>query len=880
MNLYKTFLFLLTIFIFFSGLTDAQLQILKIGNTGPVIDGQMDAIWDQAAIIPIIISMGPENPSDPSDFSAEARFLWNNNGIYIFISVNDDNISIVNTTHWYENDAMSVFIDGGNEKNTAFDGNDFQFSYQLHDTELANSATYVPNSQFISYETEHGYNYEAYLAAGDLNDVAGMNLTAGTEFGIDIEVIDNDFGEGRDHLLVYYSTIVNYWENPRFWGTAVLVETFARMQIPKTNIAPVIDGEMDMIWNYAAVDSIKNHTNEFSPGTTRQDFSAEYRMLWDNNNIYIFTSVTDDNIRIDYTDDISNWWRNDGTAIYFDFGNEKNAAYDNNDIQFAYITNDPGLSAIYNPNYDIPIDNFSHCQFVTHETENGYNYEIRISRADLSLEFGILLNVGLEFGWETEINDNDSGDRDLRLNWCCTDADYWNNPSRWKTARLTDYFLYPNSVNVIHTLDFPVKSEGSDYKPEDYRIIGLPGNNEVLIGSLFNGKQDEDWQVYWDNGEESDFFVEYNESETFSCITGRAFWVLNKGSLNIDLNRIEPAPINYNAETYIELHPRWNLITNPFPVPINWEQVQTLNDITVPIWSFDGSLNDDNQFLEPYKGYYFDNMDQMDLELLRIPYFIEDPYMEKPVTDNHQWEVTIILKCGDFIDKTTHIAVNENAKSGLDRYEFCKPRVLPEIPQICFNRPEWDKSYPSFANDVRPLFQEIESWDFTIQTVSYEQMNLSFSGIDDIPEHFSVYLINHTNSSYINLRENNSCDFLPLMKNSSFTITVGREEMIEEKLAQVIPDVFSLSQNFPNPFNPRTTIPFALPSQAEVTIKIYNIMGQQVNELVSETFDAGKHHVSWDGKDNQGNRVASGVYVIRMSTNAGKHFSGKMLLLK
>ena len=87
-------------------------------------------------------------------------------------------------------------------------------------------------------------------------------------------------------------------------------------------------------------------------------------------------------------------------------------------------------------------------------------------------------------------------------------------------------------------------------------------------------------------------------------------------------------------------------------------------------------------------------------------------------------------------------------------------------------------------------------------------------------------------------------------------------------------------QNSPNPFNPSTSIKFYIPDISSVTIKIYDILGKEVNTLFNEKADAGYHIVYWNGKDKYGQNAASGVYFYRLSTNVGFVQTKKMLLLK
>ena len=88
-----------------------------------------------------------------------------------------------------------------------------------------------------------------------------------------------------------------------------------------------------------------------------------------------------------------------------------------------------------------------------------------------------------------------------------------------------------------------------------------------------------------------------------------------------------------------------------------------------------------------------------------------------------------------------------------------------------------------------------------------------------------------------------------------------------------------LGANYPNPFNPETVIEFALLERGEVTIEIYNVMGQRIRTLVRGSFDAGNHKVTWNGLDEAGVYVGSGIYLYRMTS--GKYTSTKkMLMLK
>ncbi|MBI3872301.1 MAG: T9SS type A sorting domain-containing protein, partial [candidate division Zixibacteria bacterium] len=92
-------------------------------------------------------------------------------------------------------------------------------------------------------------------------------------------------------------------------------------------------------------------------------------------------------------------------------------------------------------------------------------------------------------------------------------------------------------------------------------------------------------------------------------------------------------------------------------------------------------------------------------------------------------------------------------------------------------------------------------------------------------------------------------------------------------------NVSLLTQNYPNPFNPSTRIGFELASTQNVQVRVFNILGQVVKVLVDQELPAGKHDVSWDGTDDHGSPVASGIYLCRLVAG-GAAESKKMVLLR
>ena len=100
----------------------------------------------------------------------------------------------------------------------------------------------------------------------------------------------------------------------------------------------------------------------------------------------------------------------------------------------------------------------------------------------------------------------------------------------------------------------------------------------------------------------------------------------------------------------------------------------------------------------------------------------------------------------------------------------------------------------------------------------------------------------------------------------------------ENNTANLLPDVYALEQNYPNPFNPETRIRYDIPEQGHVTLRIYKIDGQLVRTLQNTDQSPGRYERVWDGKNDFGNKVSSGVYFYRL--RAGSFVQTKTYTLK
>ena len=128
-----------------------------------------------------------------------------------------------------------------------------------------------------------------------------------------------------------------------------------------------------------------------------------------------------------------------------------------------------------------------------------------------------------------------------------------------------------------------------------------------------------------------------------------------------------------------------------------------------------------------------------------------------------------------------------------------------------------------------------------------------------------------TYTGQINITTNGGNITIPVQVLVSSTVGISSDELQ--------PGTFALLQNYPNPFNPTTTIRYQLGSATPVTLKIYNMVGQEIKTLIQERQTAGIYEVNWDGTNAKNQAVSSGAYVYRLETNNYVQ-QRKMLLIR
>ncbi len=425
-------------------------------------------------------------------------------------------------------------------------------------------------------------------------------------------------------------------------------------------------------------------------------------------------------------------------------------------------------------------------------------------------------------------------------------------------------------IELIHTYSFSDPGATSNYQ-----MIGLPGKNNVLVSSFITGLpgKEGDWRAFWDSGNLP--LIEYNGSDNFYFRPGKAFWIISRYPIYINI-LVPPVPLSVDSTFSIQLHHGWNLISNPFDTVLTWSSINNANGGNQqPIYSYQTNSYSNELDFEPYKGYYFFCSDS--LTNLKIPYHLENDLDKK--NSNNTKELEIVLTLNGVAKTAISAGIAEDARSGVDIFDIFSPPSLFNDVNISLYNAEIETDYKYLQKDFRREIGEGQEFNILIKNTSNETLELAANGIENFSG-YEAYLLNKSLMKLYDLKNQNNIVIQKKTSEKEYVLYIGTEEYIAQKKASLIPLEFVLYQNYPNPFNPKTKIMFALPQQGKVSLTIYNILGELIEEKISDQlYEAGYHEVSIDF-----GHLASGIYLYKLQTD----FSGrqsftetkKMMLIK
>lgn len=423
-----------------------------------------------------------------------------------------------------------------------------------------------------------------------------------------------------------------------------------------------------------------------------------------------------------------------------------------------------------------------------------------------------------------------------------------------------------------------------------YRIIGVPiAVSNHSIAAVF----DDDLGTYdtkqWRLGryDATDDTV-YEHTDADQVYPGVGYWLIARGGKTYGSAGTCVRPnYDYGGGKYfsVALSQGWNMLANPFAFDITWDDVlfddngtiRVYNDVTVSdgqIYSYSGSSYSAASVIGDWEG-VFVNILKTGVEVLIPCHNIVAgkivPLHEAPVTKNN-WAVDMKLELNGLSDDLNTVGVKPDASAGQDIHDYLEPPAAPDGPRMTFKISEADSR--ARRADFRPPFDDGAVWNINLEKAGGGV--ITFSGIENIPEGMNaMFRIGSRMNVLVDAR---TAITVPEGATAAQLI-IGTEKYINGLNGMVLPEKFTLEQNIPNPFNPITNIHFTLPGPGHVRLEVFNILGQSVIVLNDEELPAGYHNTVWNGVDNGGTPVASGIYFYRIDYD-NQNQTRKMLLLK
>jgi len=213
------------------------------------------------------------------------------------------------------------------------------------------------------------------------------------------------------------------------------------------------------------------------------------------------------------------------------------------------------------------------------------------------------------------------------------------------------------------------------------------------------------------------------------------------------------------------------------------------------------------------------------------------------------------------------------------------PGALDETTDITIGIIEDPPALPDSVDGIGLAYhfgpEGIQFNDSVTIRIPYTQADLDSAGVTD-PMDLPIYYYSTTNGEWVKLDVFATDASYVYVKVKEFCylvygkITTTPTGIIDDGAETRQPNAFDLMQNIPNPFNPGTSIRYQIPESGQVTLQIYNALGQQIRSLVNSYLNAGNYSVKWDGLDDQGMTTGTGIYIYVLK--AGESITSKKML--
>jgi len=423
---------------------------------------------------------------------------------------------------------------------------------------------------------------------------------------------------------------------------------------------------------------------------------------------------------------------------------------------------------------------------------------------------------------------------------------------------------------------------------EKWRLVSFPG--ELENGTLTSKGLSEKHIFYSRDWENNEWFA------PDTLYLGEAYWF--KHIYDKDIDFTPGAGVSLPLESYdMELFPGWNFIGNPFfvSVPIDLDQGNFNGPYSYGMDDKDGWSEVVSE-MQPWGGYLvYNNTDTLQIVELKPTSLVEansdttfslnqNRQISKlpPRVVMNSWRLRISADSENYFDHNNYIGRDFRSTEGLDRGDIYEPPMINGHLAVGLS-PQSDGGY-YHTTDIRSVNETNGVWDLRILAGKKDgSVDVQIHSVKDPPENIVIALVDlQSRTPYRDIMETGIIISEKSTVGYDMKVVIGESDFVDNEIQRILdgmPTQYALGYNYPNPFNANTRLDYSLPVRSHVSIRLYNMLGQEVAVLVNEEQPYGNRYVVWDGLNNQGNVVASGVYLAEFK--AGSFLATrKMILMK
>lgn len=381
--------------------------------------------------------------------------------------------------------------------------------------------------------------------------------------------------------------------------------------------------------------------------------------------------------------------------------------------------------------------------------------------------------------------------------------------------------------------------------------------------------------------------------ETEAMIPESGYFIFHRTGREKQLtpaNNFSAVTSNLNTLAQMELHPGWNLIAWPYAFSADLAyQDQAGTTIGQVFQMTDSSWNPVTR-VRPFMGLAIRNKLNMNIHVGDVLEWsgigIDQPHIKNAaapsIFENElTWGIQWLLNTADRTDFYNWIGAHPQAVVGPDNYDQAEPPAVGDGLSLFF----YDESdivlTPLCVSLIDPK-SDGGVWSMRVENrTARADLTLSWQSLR-LPDQYLIGLVDISHNEVLFIEPAITEYKFNASAMTNFKVVVGSSEFVRDRVRQIqlsLPSQNQLFQNFPNPFNPTTTIAFDLAAAGPASLKIYNMAGQLVKTLVDEHLDTGSYQYVWNGENRANQPVSSGIYFYKLKIN-DRTFYRKMTFLK